>query len=314
MSKLFTIDLTNNQMISDEPFLIFDSKKNITKSGSEYYKLEIGDKTGRITAMIWEDSIPNCNETELKEGNIVNIWGKVEEYKGAKQIKILSTKPAENYKESDFISASKRNPKKMWEEFIDHVASIRDKNIKSLIKKIFEDEKIKTKFKNFPAAERIHHAYKHGLLEHVLEMLDMAEPICNFYPEADKSLVKAGIILHDIGKIIELEDNTISYLRTIEGNLIGHLILGYELVLKYLDTDFPEFLKIKLKHIILSHHGEQEFGSPVKPMIIEAIIVSQVDNLSSKTRQYQRILDENAQEQGEFSSRDPFLGTKVYLK
>lgn len=314
MKQIFIKDLVKDEMLSEESFVILSVQKNIAKNGAEYFRLELGDKTGRIPANIWEDNIPNCPLEIMKEGKVVRVWGKVEEYKGSRQIKILSLAEESQFNESDFISTSKRDAEKMWEEFIEHISNIENKNIKKLLKNIFSNKQIADNFKKYPAAEKIHHAYKYGLLEHVLEMLDLGDTICKYYPEADKSIVKAGIILHDIGKIIELEDNTISYSRTIEGNLIGHLILGYELLLKYLDDDFPDFLKIKLKHIILSHHGEQEFGSPIKPMIIEAIIVAQIDNLSSKTRQYQRILDENSEGDLEFSSRDPFIGTKVYLK
>lgn len=314
MAKTFINELEKDQMLEEEKFVILSSQKNITKSGSEYYRLEVGDKTGKVQANIWEDSIPNTAIDALVQNEIVSIWGKVEEYKGNKQIKVLSLGAAKEFDPADFILVSDRNPDEMWDELMNHIKTIENEDIKELLRKVFSDKEVAAGFKKHPAATGMHHAFKHGLLEHVMEMLDMSDVVLKYYPEADASLIKAGIIFHDIGKLREIDDNTLSYSRSAEGNLIGHIILGYEALMEYADDDFPADILLKLKHIILSHHGILEYGSPVMPKTIEAIIVHQLDDSSAKIRGYQKIIRLNAENEDEFTKRDFLLGTEIYLK
>lgn len=314
MKGKYIKDLVKNEQLSEEKFVMRSFKKNQTKSGDEYYRFELGDKTGSVAANMWKDNIQNCDEEGLKEGCIVVVYGKVEEFKGSLQINLHAIKVCADYDAEDFVTVSDRDPEDMWNDFKKHVASIDDPDYFELVTRVFKDEKLKETYRQHPAAERLHHAFKYGLLEHVMEILDMAEVMFKYYPEANKSLVKTGIIFHDIGKIYELEDHETSYTKSEIGNLLGHIVLSCEIVQSYAGEEFPIPKLMKLKHVILSHHGVLEYGSPVVPMTIEAVIVSQLDDASAQTRQYQRIIRENAGKEDAFTQRDGILGTKIYLK
>ena len=314
MKTKFVKELIKNDQISDEIFVLKTFKINQTKSGDVYYKFDFADKTGSITGNMWKDNIKNFDQDNVKEGNIVSVYAKVEEFKGTLQLNVISVGNGKDYNIEDFVSVSDKDPEEMWEGFKKHVAGIEDKDYFKLVTEIFKNDKIKEAYRTHPAAETVHHAFKYGLLEHVMEILDMSEALLRYYPEANKSLVKTGIILHDIGKIYEIEDQLTTFKKTPEGSLLGHIIQGYELLCKFAGDDFPQDKLMKLKHIILSHHGILEYGSPVMPMIIEAVIISTLDDASAKTRQYQKIIKLNEGREENFSDRDLFLGTKIYLK
>ncbi|MCA9385972.1 HD domain-containing protein [Candidatus Dojkabacteria bacterium] len=314
MKKTYIKELETNQDIEQSQFALMSFKKNTTKSGSTYYRLELADKTGGISGNIWENNIPNIELTALENGSIVELWGKIEEFKGTKQVNILSLKKAEEYEMGDFVQVSDRDPEEMWKEVEKHIESIENTDLKELVTDIFSNPEVREQYISHPAATGMHHAFRHGLLEHVLEMLDMADVIAKFYPEADMSLVKAGAILHDIGKLDEIADNGTTYDRPKEGKLLGHIMQGYEMLIRTIPDDFPEELALKLKHIILSHHGILEYGSPVVPKTLEAIIVHQLDDSSAKIRTYQKIIRLNSETEEEFSRRDFLLGTDIYLR
>lgn len=341
MKNRYVADFAVNDELSGEVVVVKSLKKNETKNGGEYYKVEFSDKSGTVNGNIWGDNIPNCESEALVEGAIVKVWGKVEDYKGAKQLKVTSMGIATDYDSGDLMAVSDRDPADMWKAFGEHIKGLEDVDIKELLIYIFSDENLKKQYQEYPAAERVHHGYKHGLLEHVLEMLDLSTALLHFYPVADISLVKAGCILHDIGKLEEMSYTGLKTDKTDIGLLMGHIVLGTEFLtetVKRYNNDreskkeefFPEDKLLKLKHIILSHHGILEYGSPVVPMTIEAAIVSSVDDASAKVRQYQRILAENGIVQSErikkestestqndksaFSERDNILGTRIYLK
>lgn len=314
MKTIFVKDLKKDIQLSDEQFVIISSKKNLTKTGTTYFRLELGDKTGTITGNVWEDSIKNCDPEAMIEGMVVNVWGKVEEYKGAKQVKLLSISKALDYEIDNFVAVSDQDPEEMWQNLEQHIASVEDIELKTLLQKIFEDNEVRETFQKHPAAQNMHHAFRHGLLEHVLEMLDMADAILKYYPEADKSMVKTGAILHDIGKLFEIQDKKTTFDKTLRGSLIGHIVQGVEFLTTKIPEDFSKTKLVKLQHIILSHHGLLEYGSPVLPKTIEAIIVHQLDDSSAKIRIYQRVIRENLESDKEFSDKEYALGTDVYLR
>lgn len=314
MKTKFVKDLEKHDQLSEEQFVLISYKKNLTKSGDEYYRIELGDKTGIIGGNIWSDNIRNCEPDAIEEGKIVKVYGKIEEYKDAKQVNVISLGIAKEYSLNDFVATSKRDLEEMWKEFNGFLEEITSSDIKALLENLFSNEELQKKFKTHPAGEKVHHAFQGGLIEHILEMLDLAKIILKHYPEANKDIVYAGIVFHDIGKINEIDNLGIRFERTLKGNLLGHIIQSYEILLANIPDNFPENLLVRLKHVILSHHGILEYGSPVLPMTIEASIVSEVDMTSSRVRQYQKIMQENAESQKDFSERDFYLGTKVYLK
>jgi 3'-5' exoribonuclease len=200
----------------------------------------------------------------------------------------------------------------LWQKLESYINGIADTEIKAMLKTIFADSEINRRFKTFPAAEFVHHSFRGGLLEHVVEMLDISGSLKSYYEEANYDYVYAGIILHDIGKIFELAPVGAAIERTKEGYLLGHLILSFETLLRYGKDLDPEKL-LNLKHIVLAHHGVLEYGSPVIPATIEAAIVHEVDKLSSTTRTYQKVIRQSRENGHEFAEWDKILGTKVYL-
>ncbi len=314
MKNLYAKDVNLETKISEDLFVLIEAKRYQAKNGSPYIRLLLADKTGTLRGNIWENNIANCDEEILKPGIIVKIWAKVEDFQGKLQLNITSIGKASEYNEEDFIEISARNLDVMRKELEKHIQSIEDEALKDFMNYILSLEEIKDKFYTHPAANKIHHGYQSGLLEHILEMLDMSDALLKYYPQANKSLVKAGIILHDIGKLDEIINEKIVIEKSVEGRLLGHITLGYELLLKYGEKALPKNTLLKLKHILLSHHGSLEFGSPVVPMIIEAIIVHQLDDTSAKTRIYSRILQENEGKSTPFSEKDYILDTMVYLE
>jgi 3'-5' exoribonuclease len=225
---------------------------------------------------------------------------------------VFNAKMIDDTSLSDYMEASDFKIDDLWDELNKFIEDIKSPSIKAFLNKLLKDDETSRKYKTYPAAEFVHHSFRGGLLEHVLEMLNCAQPLRRFYPEANFDFITAGVILHDIGKLFELEPVGVAVQRTTEGYLIGHLIKSYEVVLQQ-GTELDENTKLNLRHIILSHHGLLEFGSPVLPATIEAVIVSYLDQLSSQTRIYQKVIRKNSENTQNFAEYDRIIGTKVYL-
>ncbi|HUT21885.1 MAG TPA: HD domain-containing protein [Candidatus Bipolaricaulota bacterium] len=277
----FVENLELGQKLSGESFFVKSVNKSKTQAGKEYWNLLLGDKTGQVSAKVWADHLSDCHEAQT--GQIVSVSGSVQEFKGNKQIIVESLSIAQDYDESDFMGKSKKNIDDLYKIVEKNIFSIKNEYLKKLIDGFFGDSNFEEKFKKAPGAERIHHAYLGGLLEHVTEMLNLASLIAEDYPVVDHDLLICGVLLHDIGKMEELEING-GIKRTIGGKLVGHLPLGFLTVAKKIDSikNFPDNLKYKLHNLILSHHGKREFGSPMLPMSLEAVILYRIDELSSK--------------------------------
>lgn len=199
----------------------------------------------------------------------------------------------------------------MWDEFLEYINSVQDKTIEQLLNALVE--KYEDKIKSSPAGKSVHHNYVGGLLEHIVEMLNLSEVICKLYPEANKNIVIAGIMFHDIGKIRELFVDGFRIDYTAEGKLIGHIPLGLKIFNEIEQGVLKENTKLQIEHIILSHHYTLEFGSPVTPRTIEAVIVSKIDDLSSKVRLVQKILTNNADSNSEFAPKEFGIDGEIYL-
>ncbi|MBN1916064.1 HD domain-containing protein [Candidatus Dojkabacteria bacterium] len=314
MKTAFVNELKIGQKLEAEHFLLSDFRSAKTKKGDTYYRLELADKTGRIPAVMWPDNIQNAERNIFNVGDVLSIDASVEDLRGMLQLDIVRAAKAKEYDDGDFQETTGKDIKDLWRKVEDTIDTIENKWIKELLQDIFSDKDIVEKFKKYPAAKTIHHQFIGGLLEHVSEMLSISEILCQYYPEADSDIVKAAVLLHDIGKLQEYTQAGIGYDRTVEGRLIGHVVLGVEFVNSRLRDGFPKDLKMKINHIILSHHGQLEFGSPVVPKTIEAAIVRSADDASSKVRQYQKYLKAHEGSDEEFSNYDQFIETEVYLK
>jgi len=280
----------------EDLFLIKNVKQGETRAGKPYLVLTFMDKTGELSGPIW-DNVPMMQKSCLV-GEVVQIIGTVQSYRDALQLRIDSVNQISPTKIDlgDFYPASPRNIREMADELQDLVQSVSNSFLKKLLKHFFKKGDPWQNYQEAPAAKGIHHAYIGGLLEHSLSVAQVADFLTKHYDGVDRSLLLAGALLHDIGKLEELkmESGVIDY--TVRGRLKGHLVIGSEMVAKAAGDipDFPEELLEQLQHLILSHHGRQEFGSPAVPMTVEAFLLSFLDDLDAKmniTEQLRRKMD-----------------------
>ena len=264
-------------------FLVQQKDVRLKKSGEPYLSLVLADRTGRLEAKMW-DGISEVAET-FGQDDFVKVQGLVNVYRERPQMTIHRLRCVDESEVdiSQYFPHTERDIDEMWAELTAAVSAVGNPHIKSLLEKLLADEEIATRMKRAPAAKTLHHAFIGGLLEHVTSLLRLAKVTAANYEFVDADLVTAGVVLHDLGKIYELE-----YKRTFgysdEGQLLGHIII----VLRLLDrkcaeiADFPPKLKMLIEHLILSHHGQYEFGSPKLPMFPEALLLHQIDDLDSK--------------------------------
>lgn len=313
MKTYYVKDLEKGMSLNGETFAVQKSELADTKSGKPYYRVTLVDKTGSISGNIWGDNFLNIEKKALKSGKVVLIDARVEEFKGALNLNIEKVNGVSEAALDEYIEGSDFDLDELFKDLETHIEKIQDKNIKKFMDNIFLDKEFAAAYKTMPAAEYVHHSFRGGLLEHVVEMLDMMEPMKRYYKEADFDLVTAGIILHDVGKLEELKVVETVVQRTKEGYLLGHIAKGYEFVTEQGKDILSEEQMLLLKHIILSHHGQMDFGSPVVPSTLEAAIVSVLDTASSQVRIFQKILRKSEGRDDEFAEWDNILKTKLYL-
>lgn len=275
----------DKDIINARPFLVKDKIKGVGKNGRFFLSLLVGDKTGHIDARIWDrvDEVSDLFEI----GDIVIIKGQVQVYLGRKQIVVhkLEKMDQKQYVHQDFIIDSKEiDTHGLYSELIIIVNEIQTTYIKQIILESIQDEEIKTLLLRAPAAKSIHHAKKGGLIEHILSISKIMKMLSIHYDYLNYDLLLFGAIFHDLGKVWELEINREQIQYTHKGRLLGHMQLACELIEKKSQRilGFPEDLREILKHIVLSHHGKLEYGSPVRPYIMEAFVVASIDELDSK--------------------------------
>lgn len=278
------------------------------------FLMGLSDRTGDIEAIYWggndKNSTQNVHEM-LKEGDVVHVIGKVGEYKNKLKIDIKESNIdlAKQYNIEDFIVKSKENVDAMFSYILNINHSLHDEYLKKLLNDFFTDQKFIKDFKTAPAALTYHHAYTGGLLEHSLNVAKICETLSELYPnKTNRDLMMAGAILHDIGKIIEYKTTT-NIKITENGILLGHITSGVDMVLTKIEKipNFPELTKNKLIHILLSHHGKKENGSPVEPSFPEAVAVYYADEADSKIKRYVELI-EKANGSKEFYIYDPKIG------
>lgn len=274
-------------------------KKQTLKSraGKSYLSLLLQDKTGVINAKVWD---LNNNIKSFEENDFIKIDGTVLSYQNEPQLTIKKIRKSLDgeYEPKDYIPTTDKNIDELYKKMVDIIENVKNPYIKELLQNIYiKNEDIKVKFKEHSAAKTMHHNYMGGLLEHTLSICEICEFLAKHYHFVDKDILIASAFLHDIGKIFELSpfpDND----YTDDGQLLGHIIIGTELVTKECSKieGFPHQLKSLIKHSILSHHGEYEFGSPKRPKTVEAFILHCADELDAKLKMYEdAIFSDNTQ-------------------
>lgn len=277
------IDTLRDGMHVNDIYLCKTKTIALTKNGKEYGNLTLQDKTGQIEAKIWDLQSPGIRDFEAMD--YCHIEGNVTVFNGANQLNIHRIRPAGEgeYIPSDYFPVSEKNIAQMQGELIELVKSIRNPYLGRLLDSFFGNEDFMKRFSAHSAARSVHHGFIGGLLEHTLSVASLCSEIAAHYPFVNRDLLVTGALLHDIGKLDELSSfPTNEY--TDEGQLLGHIMIGAQMVGTRIGSieNFPPRLRSEVLHLILSHHGELEYGSPKKPAIVEAIILSFVDNMDAK--------------------------------
>ncbi|MDO8946766.1 MAG: HD domain-containing protein [Desulfocapsaceae bacterium] len=268
----------------EDVFLVKTARLSETRAGKPYLIIEVVDRSGEIGGPIWDQAEEYQELCQV--GGFVYLTGQVQTYQGKLQLKIDSVRAVDrgDVDLADFILACDQDRDGLARDLQSLVASVKNPFLKKLLQVFFKKEPMWQRFQDAPAAKGIHHAYVGGLLEHSLSVARIADGLAAHYSGVDRSLLLAGALLHDIGKVEELAMDVALINYTAQGRLKGHLVMGSEMVAEAAShiKDFPPELLTQLQHLILSHHGRQEFGSPTVPMTIEAFVLSFVDDLDAK--------------------------------
>jgi 3'-5' exoribonuclease len=283
MKKTFVSELVSEQTITSF-FLVSAKELRNTREGKPYLRLELGDRTGTVEARMWIKF--ETAAQEVARDDVVKVEARVELYRDRPQLAVVQIRKAkaDEVDLTDYLPHTKQDVEKMWAELLGYGQSIANPWLQKLVLGILNDPLVAARYKKAPAAKVMHHAYIGGLLEHVVGLCGLAKQIAEHYqPELDADLLLTAAILHDVGKLDELcYERAIGY--TTEGQLLGHIVMEIETVSRAMDRieGFPAPLKTVVQHLLISHHGEYEFGSPKLPMIREALVFHYLDDLDSK--------------------------------
>ena len=280
-----------------------------SKSGS-WFPFTIGDNTGIITAKFWGDTEEGTQTVYnfFSDAKVVRIVGKVEEYNGEKYISINQPgnvlEKSENYDSADYMRKTDKDIPQMIEKLKEEVSKISNPHIKQLLESFSNDDEFMKKYSKAPAGKMWHHDFVGGLLEHVHSLIAISKTVHTSHPDLDLDLLIAACILHDIGKTVEF-DIGVNIEITDEGRLYGHISIGHKMVASQIEKipNFPKEMEKKILHIILSHHGELENGSPVKPMFAEAVAFAHIDDTDATTQHTKQIIQRDESEKTWIYSR-----------
>jgi 3'-5' exoribonuclease len=306
-------------------FLVLAKQQRTTKQGKAYLNLSLGDKTGPIEARVWEIGDPRIAK-DFDRGDMVKVRGSISRYEDRAQMKVDQLRKAQagEADKLDMLPATSQDVGALWRQLEASVESLANADLKRLLNALLADTELAQAYREAPAARQLHHAWLGGLLEHVVSLLGLADRVAAHYPLLDRDLLVTGVILHDVGKIRELEWET-GFDYTVEGVLLGHIQMGVDLAEKTIAAlpDFPDRLRTLVLHMILSHHGKLEFGSPKLPMIPEALVLNFLDDLDAKMQAMSSEFEKSAREgrapdelTGKVWALDQrqLLNTKAWLK
>lgn len=301
-SQFFVVDL------SELPFA------SPNRSGESFLKVMLGDISGTIKGIIWDRSIMH---EPIYTDDVLYISGEVKDYYGP-QLNINSYEKVDRdkIKRAYFQEVSKRDPEEMWLDLQNITAvAVKDNYLATLLDRFFMDTDLTARFKLTPAARVIHHNYLGGLLEHTLEVIATCRHAATLYPrQLNESLLISGAIFHDMGKIEEYNIESLSFQQTDRGRLLGHIAIGLEILRNKINEiiGFPQGLKMELEHMLLSHHGEKEWGSPEIPQTFDAFTLFHADLLSARLKQFQQVMNRSGTGDGSWTKRDRFLQRSIF--
>src|SRR5947209_173643 len=293
MTRRFVTELADGEAVEDV-FLVSDKQLRANRNGNFYIQVDLRDRSGIINARLWNAGEPVFRSFDV--GDFVRARGKVQLFQGALQVILSGLDKVESgsVELTDFLPHTTQDIGALLQKLKDSLHKIGNPHLRALAECFSMDDDFVRDFCTVPAGVRNHHAYVGGLLEHVVNLLDAAERLAPLYPDVDRDLLFVGVFLHDCGKVRELTCKK-AFAYTDEGQLIGHITIGVELVtekaaeaVKLTGEPFPTELLLRVKHMILSHHGQLDFGSPVVPMTPEAILLATLDNLDAKVNTFIR--------------------------
>lgn len=307
------IDLEPGNQV-ESTFLVV--RKELRQGGRSglFLDLTLCDPSGRIPAKVWENAAAIGERFVV--GDVVEVTGVVETYRNELQLRIEQARllPPDEADPSDFLPRSHKDSAALETHIAQVVKTIENRHLRELLITMFRDQDFRKRFLTAPGAKALHHAYIGGLIEHTAEVVELCEKVCAVFPALDRDLLLTSAILHDVGKMEELSWQT-AFEYTDEGQLLGHLVLGERLVLSRANEveGFPDELKLRLSHMILSHHGTGEFGSPKAPMTAEAIALHHAEDLDAKINMFLGQI-ETAREKGQrWTERHFLLGRALYV-
>jgi 3'-5' exoribonuclease len=313
MKEFFVSDCVQyeNKIVTSS-FVVVSRQVKPKKSGEPYLALTLGDRSGHIEAKMWdnvEDAIDACEQDDF-----IKVKGLINKYKNRFQFTIhkLRRLGESEVDFADYLPKTTRDIGELWQTLAGYVASFKDPHLKALVEAFMADPEIAEAYRNAPAAKTLHHAFIGGLLEHVVSLFNSCDLLCRNYPQINRDLLLTGAFFHDIGKIHELTYNR-SFSYTTRGQLLGHMIIELEMLQAKLRQipDFPDSLKTLVEHLIISHHGQYDFGSPKLPMFPEALMLHYLDDLDSKMEAMRAQFERGGESEGAWTGYNPSLGRPV---
>ncbi len=307
----YIANLQAGQRIIEE-YLCREKQTLLTKAGKSYMKLSLQDKTGTINAMVWDI---NFQISEFEKNDYVKVDAVVNNFQGELQLNISRIRRCEpgEYDPADYCKSTEKDPDDMYQALSMQIGDMTNPYLRQLLSMFFlEDAALRAKFYVHPAAKNVHHNYVGGLLEHSVSVMNLGLGFCEAYPESNRELVIAGALLHDIGKLKEIESAPLCNYSD-AGQLLGHIPMGYLMVHEKIAQIpcFPVELALQLEHMILSHHGELEYGSPKVPVTLEAMILHLADYSDTKLKQVSDAIAED-REEGNWTTYHRVLGRNLY--
>ena len=306
-------EIGNNGLV--EGFAVIKQcDKKMTKNGSYYLDLVLSDKDGEIFAKLWDYN--EASHGQYDTDGFVKVRGVISQYNGHDQLKIERIRPvieSDNVDVSDYVKSADYTGEEMFAHLLSFVNAFKDEDLKKIVSYLLEENKEKLLY--FPAAFRLHHAIRCGLLMHTASIVKLCESVCKVYPFVNRELLISGAILHDIAKTVEFDvkETGIASGYTVEGNLIGHLVMGAMMVKEAGQKLLIDKEKsMLLQHMIISHHGEPEFGAAVRPLFLEAELLSELDSMDAKI--YEIMDAVSGVEKGEFTNRLWALDDRKFYK
>lgn len=270
-------------------FVISSKELRCTRSGEAYLALEFADRTGRISGVWFR---PAASGTAAPVGAVVRVEGRVTSFRGTKRVSVASMNPVTNFDDEDYLAGGVRDRSESVAAFKSVAATVREPELRRVLKAVFGDEVFFTRFASCPGAKSHHHAYMGGLIEHSGNVARICGDLAPLYEQVDRDLLVTAALMHDIGKVDELTWRSgIDY--TDEGRLLGHVVLGERRMreaVARLRRPVPAAMLTKLSHAMLSHHGELEWGAPKRPSTLEAMLLHHVDNLDAKAAGFLEIV------------------------